>query len=97
LLFKILKAVDLGSGDVELVYSEDNENFIEDDFVNCKLIAFFSQVPEKLYSIIESGKYKIKTNQSNTSFLSDSLETINEDTALKRKLWDQLKVLYGIQ
>jgi len=96
-LSKILKSVELDPEKVEMIYSEDLKNYTEDSFEECKVIAFLSKAPDNLSTLMESEKYKIKTTQSNTFFLCDSLEAINEDTTLKRKLWDQLKMLFNIQ
>jgi DNA polymerase III psi subunit len=93
-LSKILGSVDLDPGRVEMIYSEELNNITADDFKNCTVIAFLSEVPDNLSVLFDSDAYVIRSFQKNKSLLCDPLEAINTDTALKRKLWEQLKVLY---
>lgn len=96
-LSKILASVGLDIKKTELIYSENINSIKIDNFDSCKVIAFLSKVPDNLSNLTNKDKYKIHALHKNQLILCDPLEAIYEDTALKRKLWDQLKILYGIR
>jgi hypothetical protein len=96
-LSKILTAVGLDIKKTELIYSEDINSIKIDNLDSCKVITFLSRVPDNLSNLTNKEKYKIHALHKNQLILCDPLEAIYEKTALKRKLWDQLKILYGIQ
>jgi len=95
-LSKILGSVELDPTKVKMIFSEDLKNIAEDDFENCKVIAFLSQDQDNLSSLFNSPRYKVKTLKKNKFLLCDSLDLINNETVLKRKLWEQLKMLFGV-
>jgi len=87
LLEKILTAVALNIKDVEIVSpnSETDPNQYQ------KIVLFTTGE----WSMLKpSNKYQI-SELGNTQFLyADSLPMIGSDVTLKKKLWDQLKVLF---
>jgi len=95
-LSKILKSIGLNPSNVEKIFSEDLKNLSRHNFEDSTVIAFIKQIPDNLSDILDSERYSIKTSGNNKFILCDSLEVIDEDTTLKRYLWDQLKVLYQI-
>jgi len=96
-LSKILEAVGLDLESAVLIYAEDINSITLDQLDACKVIAFLSQVPANFSNLAAKEKYRISALHKNQFILCDPLETIHEDRILKRKLWDQLKILYGIE
>jgi len=96
LLAKILKSVKLDVDEVVKVFKEQFDQINEKSFENCSIIGFFLHLPANLSPLFSTPPYKIGTSGNNKFLYCDQLEMIHEDKALKRKLWEQLKVLYNI-
>jgi hypothetical protein len=94
-LAKILKAVHLDPDKVEKVFSDQLEVINTESFSGCIVIAFLSQVPANLSLLFSPVYYNINTSGKNNFLLCDPLEMISKDKILKKKLWEQLQVLYG--
>jgi hypothetical protein len=95
-LSKILKAVHLDIRKVELVFSEEKNVIYVNNLTGCKIIAFLSKIPDQFSGLENSERYIIHALHKNQLVLCDPLEAIQDDKDLKRKLWNQLKILYSI-
>ncbi len=96
LLTKILQSVNLNTDSVEMVYRDEFDNLEVKDFTDCHLIAFLTLVPENISTLFSEKKYMIKITKGNQCIFSDTFNDLIKDRSLKRKLWEQLKLIYGL-
>lgn len=96
LLVKILQSVNLDEKSVEMVFREAFDQLDRKSFINCSVIAFLSNIPKPISTLFATEKYLINTLNENQFVACDTLNDLNLDRSLKRKLWEQLKIIYGM-
>ena len=96
LLVKILQSVNLDPDSVEMVFRDKFTNLEVKDFTDCRVIAFLNLVPEQLNALFAVEKYMINMINGNQFIISDTLSDLIKERSLKRKLWEQIKLIYGL-
>ena len=96
LLAKILQSVNLNLESVEMVFRDEFEKLEVKGFSDCAVIAFLNRVPEQINALFAVEKYMINIINGNQSVACDTFNDLIKDRTLKRKLWEQLKLIYGI-
>jgi hypothetical protein len=95
-LHKVLISVHVDDKKVKYLHQEDTIGLSIEDFDNCKIIAFLNQIPDNLSALFKSERYVTNTYLNNKLVWCDPLDKTKDDNILKRKLWDQLKILFDI-
>lgn len=95
-LRKVLISVHIDQKEVKYLYQDDATGLSIEDFDNCTIIAFLNQIPDNLSGLFKSERYVLNTYLNNGLLWCDPLDKIKDDKNLKRKLWDQLKILFDI-
>jgi len=95
-LHKVLISVHIDHKEVKNLYQEDAKGLSIENFDNCKIIAFLNQIPDNLSALFKSEKYVTDSYLNNRLVWCDPLDKTKDDNILKRKLWDQLKILFDI-
>ena len=95
-LTKILNSVNLSLESIEMVFKVEFDKLEADSFTNCHVIAFLPYIPKHLNHLFKEDRYTINIVRGNQFLACDPLNVLSEDKTLKRKLWEQLKLLYGI-
>jgi len=95
-LQKILLSVNIDQKEVNNLYREDIKDFSIEDYANCKIIAFLDQIPDNLSALFNSERYVANTYLNHKVLWCDPLDKTKDEKILKRKLWDQLKILFEI-
>ena len=95
-LSKILNSVNLNLESIEMVFKVEFDKLKADSFTNCHVIAFLPFIPKHLNSLFTEDRYAVNIVRGNQFLACDPLNILSEDKLLKRKLWEQLKLIYGI-
>jgi DNA polymerase III psi subunit len=95
LLARILQSVNLNLESVEMVFRDEFDKLDVKGFTDCPVIAFLTRIPEHINSLFAVEKYMINIIDGNQFVACDSLNDLSNDRLLKRKLWEQLKLIYG--
>lgn len=95
-LAKILNSVNLSLESIEMVFKVEFDKLEADSFTNCHVIAFLPYIPKHLNPLFTEDRYTINIVRGNQFLTCDPLNVLSEDKTLKRKLWEQLKLFYGI-
>ena len=95
-LHKVLISVHIDHKEVKNLYQKDAKGLSIENFDNCKIIAFLNQIPDNLSALFKSEKYVTDSYLNNRLVWCDPLDKTKDDNILKRKLWDQLKILFDI-
>lgn len=95
-LSKILNSVNLNLESIEMVFNVEFDKLKADSFTNCHVIAFLPFIPKHLNPLFTEERYAINIIRGNQFLACDPLNILSEDKSLKRKLWEQLKLIYGI-
>lgn len=96
LLAKILQSVNLDLDSVEIVFRNEFDKLKVTSFIDCPVIAFLQLMPQHISALFASEKYMINIINGNQFVACDTLNDLNQNRSLKRKLWEQLKLIYGI-
>ena len=96
LLVKILQSVHLDPDSVEMVCRDEFSKLEVKSFINCSVIAFLQPIPRHIDALFVAEKYRINKINENQFVACDTLNDLNQDRSLKKKLWEQLKLIYGI-
>jgi DNA polymerase III psi subunit len=96
LLAKILQSVDLDLDSVEMIFQDEFSNLGVKSFLNCPVIAFIPLIPKHISALFAAEKYMINIINGNQFVACDALNELNQNRSLKRNLWEQLKLIYGI-
>jgi DNA polymerase III psi subunit len=96
LLARILQSVNLRLESVEMVFRDEFDKLDVKGFTDCPVFAFLSPVPEHLNALFSMEKYLINIIDGNQFIVSDTLNDLSKDRSLKRKLWEQIKLIYGV-
>ncbi len=94
-LGKILQSVNLNLESVEMVFRDEFDKLDVKGFTDCSVIAFLNRIPENMNALFAVEQYLIKIIDGNQFVACDSLNDLSTDRSLKRKLWEQLKMIYG--
>jgi len=95
-LTKIINSVNLSLESIEMVFKVEFDKLEADSFTNCHVIAFLPFIPKLLNPLFAEERYTINIVKGNQFLACDPLNILSEDKSLKRKLWEQLKLIYGI-
>jgi DNA polymerase III psi subunit len=96
LLAKILHSVNLNLDSVEMVFRAEYDKLSVKSFINCPVIAFLPLIPKHINALFAAEKYMINIINGNHFVACNTLNELRGDRSLKRKLWEQLKLIYGI-
>ena len=96
LLAKILESINLDQDSVEMVFRDEFSKLEVKSFISCSVIAFLQNIPGHIKALFLAEKYTINTIIENQYLACDTLNDLNQNISLKRKLWGQLKLIYGI-
>ncbi|UJP64312.1 hypothetical protein [Mongoliitalea daihaiensis] len=98
LLFKILGAVNCALKDIALVNASELEGTSIDSIqrINPSKIILFGKVAHDIMHYRED-LYKISVEDSIEFLFADQLSAINSNVTMKKSLWNQLQILFGIQ
>jgi len=96
LLSKVLNSVNLDLNSVDLVFKAEFDKLSPESFIDCYVITFLPAVPKHLNTLFTEEKYIINVIQGSQFLSCDTLHHLNGEKLLKRKLWEQLKLIYGI-
>ena len=96
LLTKILQSVNMDLDSVELVFRDEFDKLEVTSFIDCPVIAFLPLIPQHISALFATEKYMINIINGNQFVACDTLNDLNQNRSLKRKLWEQLKLIYGI-
>jgi hypothetical protein len=78
-----------------MVFRDEFDKLDVKGFTDCPVIAFLTRIPENINALFAVEKYMINIIDGNQFVACDSLNDLSNDRSLKRKLWEQLKLIYG--
>lgn len=98
MLVKMINAVGHSMSEIGLVSSISLEGRSMEDFqaLNAHKVLKFGRVKHPI-NAVPAPEYQIYTDEETEYLFADSLTTISEDNSLKRKLWDNLQILFNIK
>lgn len=95
-LRKVLISVHVDHQEVKYLFQEEAMTLSIEDFDHCIIIVFLNAIPDNLSALFKSDRYVSNTYLNNRLLWIDPLDKIKNDKNLKRKLWNQLKILFEI-
>ena len=96
LLVKILQSVHLDADSVQMVFQGEISKLEVNSFINCTVIAFLQSIPRHIDALFVSEKYMINNINESQFVACDTLNDLSKNRSLKKKLWEQLKLIYRI-
>ena len=98
MLVKMINAVGHSMSEIGLVPSINLEGRSMEDFqaLNAHKVLKFGRIKHPI-NAVPAPEYQIYTDEETEFLFADSLTTISEDNSLKRKLWENLQILFNIK
>lgn len=98
MLVKMINAVGHSMSEIGLVSSINLEGRSIEDFqaLNAHKVLKFGRIKHSI-NAVPAPEYQIYTDEETEYLFADSLTTISDDNSLKRKLWDNLQILFNIK
>ncbi len=98
---KVISSVNLTREDLIMINLADDKNsepaLDKYRMKDCYMLAFSNELPDAVSPIFGRIKYNVQLTGGARVLWADTLNKIEKDRSLKLKLWEAMKVMYGIE